>query len=55
MHTLEENIVNRVQNEVDEVMTTVETRVQDALLTARENLVVPRVELVMNQRMRLQD
>ena len=32
MHTLEENIVSKVRSEVDNVMTTVETRVQDAVL-----------------------
>ena len=36
MHTLEENIVSEVRSEVDKVMTTVETRVQDAVLTAIE-------------------
>ena len=45
MHTLEENIVSKVRNEVDIVMTLVETRVQDAVLTAIQNLVMPRVEL----------
>ena len=47
LHTLEENIVSKVHNEVDSVMTTFETRVQDAVLTAIGNLVIPRVELVM--------
>ena len=47
MHTLEENIVSKVRSEVDCVMTAVETRVQDAVLTALENLVIPGVELVM--------
>ena len=32
MHTLEENIVNKVRNQVNDVMTTVETRVQEAVL-----------------------
>ena len=45
MHTLEENIVSKVGSEMDRVMTTVETRVQDAVMTAIENLVIPRVEL----------
>ena len=31
MHTLEENIVSKVRSEVDNVMTTVKTRVQDAV------------------------
>ena len=48
MHTLEKNIVTKVRSEVDSVMTTVETRVQDAVLTAIENLVRARVELAMN-------
>ena len=47
VHTLEENIVSKVRSEVDNVMTSVETRVQDAVLTAIENLVIPRVELAM--------
>ena len=47
MNTLEENIVFKVRSEVDNVMTTVETRIQDALLTAMENLEIPRVELAM--------
>ena len=47
MHTLEKNIVTKVRSEVDSVMTTVETRVQDAVLTAIKNLVSARVELAM--------
>ena len=47
MHTLEENIIIKVRSEVDSVMTTVETRIQDAVLTAMENLVIPRVKLAM--------
>ena len=47
VHTLEENIVSKVQNEVNIVMKSVETRVQDAVLTAIEILVIPRVELAM--------
>ena len=47
MHTLEENIVSKMRSEVDSVMTTVETRVQNVVLTAIENLVIPRVELAM--------
>ena len=43
MHTLDENIVSKVRSEVDNVMTTVETRV----LTAIEILVIPRVEVAM--------
>ena len=34
VHTLEENILSRMRSEVDNVMTSVETRVQDAVLTA---------------------
>ena len=48
MDTLEENSVGKVGSEVDSVMTAVETRIQDAVLTAIENLVIPRVELAMN-------
>ena len=47
MHPLEENIVSIVRSEVDNVMTTVETRVQDAVLTAIEKLLIQRLELVM--------
>ena len=47
MHTLEENIGSKVRIEVDGVMTTVETKVQDAVLTAIESLVILRVELGM--------
>ena len=47
VHTLEEKIVSGVQGEVDNVMTSFETRLQDAVLTAIENLVIPRVELAM--------
>ena len=32
---------------MDNVMTSVETRIQDAVLTAIEKLVIPRVELAM--------
>ena len=45
VHTLEENIVSKVPCEVDNVLTSVKTRVQDAVLTATENLAIPRVEL----------
>ena len=45
--TLEENIVSKVRIDVDNVMTLVKTRVQDAVLTAIENLVIRRVELAM--------
>ena len=47
VHTLEENIVSKVRREGDNVMTSVETRVQDAILTAIKNLVIPKVELAM--------
>ena len=47
MHTLEENIVCNVRSEVDNVMTTVENRDQDAVLISIENLVIPRVVLAM--------
>ena len=46
VHTLEKNIVNKVRSDVDSVMTTVETRVQDGMLSATESLVFPRVENV---------
>ena len=47
VHTLEENIVSKVRSEVDNVTASVETRIQDAVLTAIENLVIARVEFVM--------
>ena len=46
MPTLEENIVNKVRSEVDNVMTTLETRTQDAVLTEIKNFVILWVELV---------
>ena len=45
MHTLEKNIVSKVRSDVDSVVTTVEARVQEAVMTAIENLVIPGVEL----------
>ena len=36
MHTLEKNIVSKILSEVDSGMATIETRVQDAVLTAIE-------------------
>ena len=47
MDTLQENIARKVRSEVDNVMTTVETGVQDAVSTAIENLVTSGVELAM--------
>ena len=47
VHTLEENIVSKVRSEMDNVTASVETRIPDAVLTAIENLVIPRVEFVM--------
>ena len=47
IHTLEEKIVSKVRCEVDNVGTTVKTRIQHANLIAMENLLFPRVELVM--------
>ena len=47
MHIFEENIVSKVRSEVDCVMTKVENRVQDEVLTVIEILVIPRVELAM--------
>ena len=46
MHTLEENTVSKVLSAVDSVITTVETKVR-AVLTTRESLVIPRVDLAM--------
>ena len=36
VHTLDKNIVDKKRNDVDSVMATVETRVQDAILTEIE-------------------
>ena len=47
VHTLEENMVSKVRRDMDNVLTSFETCVQDALLTAIENLVILRVELAM--------
>ena len=47
VHTLEEIFVSKVRSEVDNVMTSVETRVQDAVLTTTEMLVIPERELAM--------
>ena len=47
VHTLEENIVSKMRSEVENVMTSVECGVQDAVSTAIENSVPPRVELAM--------
>ena len=44
MHTVENNVVKKVRSELDSVMKTVDTTVQDAMLTAIESLVNPRVE-----------
>ena len=45
MHTPGENIFSKVRIEVDNVLLTVESRVQEAVLTAIETLLIPRVEL----------
>ena len=45
VHTLEENIVSKVRSEVHSVMSAVDTKIQDAVMTAVENLVIPRVEM----------
>ena len=44
VHTIERNIADKVRSEVDSVMTKVETRVHDAVLTAMESLVIPRID-----------
>ena len=46
IHTLEEKIVSKVRCEVDDVETTVKTRVQHAVLIAREYSVLPGLEYV---------
>ena len=45
MHNFEKNTVIKVQSEVDDLIKTAGTRVQDAILSAMENSVIPRVEL----------
>ena len=47
IHTLENNIVKKGRSEVDIVMISVETRVQDAVMSAIEKLVISRVKLSM--------
>ena len=47
MHTIQEIIVDKVRSEVDNVMTSVENRVQDTVFAAIENLEIPRVDLAM--------
>ena len=47
INTLEANFFRKVRSEVDNVMTSVESRVKDAVLTAIENLVISRVELAL--------
>ena len=47
VHILEKNNVSKVRSGVDSVMTTVETKVQNAVLTEIGILVTPRVELAM--------
>ena len=48
VHTLEKTIADKGLREVDSAMTIVETWVQDAMLSAVENIVCSRVELSMN-------
>ena len=48
MHILEKNIVSKVRGDVDSVLLMVETSIQQAVVTATENLLVPMVELAMN-------
>ena len=45
MYKLEKNIVSKVKTEVDNVITSVEARIQDAVLTAIETLVITREKL----------
>ena len=47
IHTLEKSFVGKVGSEEDKVIKTVKTRVQDAVLTAIEVLVIPTVQLAM--------
>ena len=47
MLTIEKNIAIKVRSEVDIVMTSVATSVQEVVLTSIENLVIPSVELAM--------
>ena len=48
MHTLEEDIVSKVRCRAYTVMKMVESRVQDTVLTAKDKLEIPRVELAMS-------
>ena len=46
-HTLEKNIVSKLQSGMKSVITTLKIRLKDAVLTAIESLIIPRVELAM--------
>ena len=47
VHKPDRSISYRVRSDLDSVVTTVETRVQNAILTEIESLAIPRVELAM--------
>ena len=47
VETLEKNFVSKVRSKMENLLTSVETSVQDAVLIAIETLVIHRLELVM--------
>ena len=47
LQTLEENVVNKVRSQVNGVIRAVESRVQDGVMIAIENIVIRRVELAL--------
>ena len=44
IHIFEKNITDKISNELNNVMTSVENREQDAVSTGIEKLVIPRVD-----------
>ena len=47
MHTQEKNISDKLKNEVENVVATVESRADEAILYAMDDLVMSRMELAM--------
>ena len=42
---IEKNIADKIRKEVDGALMSVENRVHDAMLTAMDNVVIPRIEM----------
>ena len=45
MHIFERNIANKITSQADGLFTTIKTKVQEAIVTAMENMASPRVEV----------